>query len=310
MKTHIQHKGFLNEIIKNRYMYLLALPGVIFFFIFSYLPMIGVVIAFQDYNPIKGILRSSFVGLRNFEFFFTSLDWKQVTFNTVFLNSIFIATGIIVSMSVAIMLSEVRNVMFKKASQSIIMFPHFISWTVVAMFSLAMFSSDNGLFNSLWKGLGFEPVYFNQNAAAWPVILVLMRIWKGTGFNAIIFMASISSIDTDVYEAAKIDGASRFQCISHITIPMLQTTVILLVLLGVGSIFYGDFGMIYALIGDNSLLYPTTDVIDTFVYRSLRQLGDMGMASAVGLYQSVVGFILVILTNGIVRKFDNESAIF
>ncbi len=303
-------KTFINEIISNRYMYLLALPGILFFFVFSYLPMFGIIIAFQEFNPFKGISGSKFVGWRNFEFFFTSLDWGKVTFNTVYLNALFIITGILSSMMIAVMLSEIGNIYFKKTAQSFIILPHFISWTVVAMFSVTLISSDSGLINSWLKGMGMESVSFYQDAGIWPSILILIKIWKGAGYNSIIFLAVIAGIDVGMYEAAKLDGARKLQCIFHITLPMLKTTAILVTLLGVGNIFHGDFGMIYPLVGDNSLLYPTTDVIDTFVYRSLRNLGDMGMASAVGLYQSVVGFVLVFTVNGIVKKIDSESAIF
>jgi putative aldouronate transport system permease protein len=178
------------------------------------------------------------------------------------------------------------------------------------MFAVSLFATDTGFLNVLFKVIGLQPVNYYSNPDVWPLLLVLMRVWKGTGYGVIIYLATIASIDPEIYDSAKIDGASRFRCIRHITLPLLNNTTVLLILLSVGRIFFGDFGMIYALVGDNSLLLPTTDVIDTFVFRALRQYNDISMAAAVGLYQSLVGFILVIVTNGIVRKMNKEAALF
>lgn len=298
------------ELVTNKYIYLLALPGIVFFFIFNYLPLIGLIIAFQDFNPIAGIIGSKFVGFKNFEFFFSSDDWKLATYNTLFLNILFIITGLIVSMSLAIMLSEIRSKISKKLIQSAVILPHFISWPIIAMFSITLFARDGGMINSILESLGLHSINFYREANIWPTILVIMRIWKAAGFNSIIYLAAITGINQEIYESAHMDGANRLQMIFKLTIPMLANTVILLLLLGVGGIFYGDFGMIYAMVGDNALLFSTTDVIDTYVFRSLRNVGSLGMASAVGLYQSIIGFLIVIITNGIARKHDPESAIF
>lgn len=305
-----QKKGFWKEILKNRQLYLLTLPAITFFIVFSYLPLGGLVIAFQDFNYVKGILGSEFVGFKNFEFLFSSGDVFTITFNTIFLNLLFIITGTIAAILLALMFSEVTNKWFAKISQGVAILPHFLSWTVVAMIATALLTTDTGFVNIILAKLGMEPISFYTEAKYWPLILVVMKIWQAAGFSSIVYTAVIAGMDPAMYEAAKIDGASRLQQIRYITLPLLRPTIVLLTLFAVGKIFYGDFGMIYAMVGDNSLLYPTTDVIDTFVYRALRQLGDMGMSTAVGLYQSIVGFFLVILSNFIAKKIDPDSGIF
>jgi putative aldouronate transport system permease protein len=304
------NRSFIKELVYNRYLYLLTLPGIVFFFIFNYLPLVGILIAFQDFNPIKGILGSQWIGLKNFDFFFNSNDWKIVSFNTLYLNTLFILTGLAAAVIVAIMLSEVNNKSYKKISQSMIILPNFISWPIVAMFATALFSSDTGLINLFIKALGGQQISFYMEPKMWPLIFVLLRLWKGAGIQSVIFLATIVGIDQEMYESAQIDGATKWQRIIHITIPLLKNTAILLFLLSVGGIFYGDFGMIYTILGDNPILYSTTDVIDTFVFRSLRNSGAMGMAAAVGLYQSVVGFIIVIFSNQITKKYNQDAALF
>ena len=305
-------KGFFWELAKNRYLYLLALPGLVFFLVFSYLPMVGLYIAFLDFNPIAGLFGfgSKFVGLYNFQFFFTSNDWLFVTFNTIFLNVLFIVTGLAVQIFMAVGLNELGNKTFKRLAQSFMYLPNFLSWTVISVFSLAIFGTDGGLLNNVLTAFGLPGMNYYQNASLWPGLLVAMRIWKGAGFGTVIFLSTISGIDQEIYEAAVIDGASRLQSIRRITLPMLKKTTVMLLILSIGGIFYGDFGMIYALIGDNPLLRSTTDVIDTFVYRALRLNNDYGMSSAVGLFQSVVGFIMVISANAIAKKLDRDSALF
>jgi putative aldouronate transport system permease protein len=307
---YIDKSPFIKEIIRNKFLYLLMLPGILFFIVFAYLPMVGIIIAFKDWNPIKGIFKSKFIGFKNFNFFFTSTDWIKVTYNTLFLNILFIISGLILSIAIAIMLSELSNAVYKKTIQSIVILPNFLSWTVVAMFSMALLTPEGGYINAIFKTLHLPDINFYQNATIWPVVLIFMKIWKGAGFGSIIYLAAIAGLDQEVYEAAKIDGCDKLQSIFFITIPMLKSTAILLTIMSIGGIFHGDFGMIYALVGDNSLLFPTTDVIDTYVYRQLRVIGDMGMSSAVGFYQSVVGLIFVISSNAIAKKVDPDSAIF
>ena len=307
-------KSFISDVKQNFYLYLLVLPGVLYFLIFKYLPMVGVVVAFQNFNTVKGFFRSEFVGLKNFEYFFTSKDWLIVTWNTVFLNILFLFTGLFFAILIAIVLSEISNKYFKKVTQSIVILPNFISWTLVSMFVFALLSTDIGLVNSVLKAFGFiqegQEISFYSNPDLWAAILVVLKIWKGAGFGSVIYLAAIAGIDQEIYEAAKIDGATRLQCITKITLPQLKTTVVLLTLFGIGDIFQGDLGMIYAIVGDNPSLYQTTDVIDTYVFRMLRQMNDISMSTAIGLYQSVVGLVIVFVTNHLAKKYDSDSAIF
>ena len=307
-------KTFLSEIKQNFYLYLLVFPGVLYFVIFKYLPMVGIIVAFQNFNVVKGIFKSKFVGLKNFEYFFTSKEWLTVTWNTVYLNLLFLITGLFFSVLIALVLSEISSKYFKKITQSIVILPNFISWTLVSMFVFALLSTDIGFVNSVLKALGFiqegQEINFYSNPKLWAGILIVLKIWKGAGFGSIIYLAAIAGIDQEIYEAAKIDGASRMQCITKITLPQLKTTAVLLTIFGIGGIFHGDLGMIYAIVGDNPYLYDTTDVIDTYVFRMLRQLNDMSMSTAIGLYQSVVGLIIVFVTNYFAKKNDPDSAIF
>lgn len=310
--TNVRTKGgaFLTEMRKNGLLYLLTLPGILLIFVFSYLPMGGIVIAFQNFNAIKGIAGSEFVGFKNFEFFIQSNEVLHVIFNTLFLNALFILFGTCASVAIAVMFSELGGKWFKRIVQSLVTLPNFLSWTVIAMFVTALLSSDTGMLNKWLITLGFEPISFFNESAIWPIILVLIKIWQGAGFGAIVYLATITGINPDIYESASIDGASRWKKIRYITLPLLKPTVILMMLLAMGGIFYGDFGMIYAIVGRNVLLYPTTDVIDTYVFRALMELNDMGMAAAVGVFQSLVGFILVITVNQLARKFSPDSALF
>ena len=272
--------------------------------------MLGIVIAFQDFSAARGILGSKFVGFENFRFFLGSPDSFRVTFNTLFLNALFILSSMVASMLIALMLSEIGNKYFKKGAQSLVILPHFISWAVIGLLAEAIFSSDTGFINGILTSLGKEPILFYKDASLWPGLLTIMNIWQGAGFGSIVYLAAITGIDQEIYEAARIDGASKLQSIRYITLPLLRSTAVLLLIMSVGKIFNGNFGMIYALVGNNTLLYPTTDIIDTYVYRQLMELGDLGMSSAVGLYQSVLGFIMVVIANKITRKLSPESAIF
>ncbi|WP_261301649.1 ABC transporter permease [Paenibacillus andongensis] len=307
-------KTFLSEIKQNFYLYLLVFPGILYFFIFKYLPMVGIVVAFQDFNIMKGFFKSKFVGLKNFEYFFTSKDWLIVTWNTVYLNLLFLITGLFFSVLIAIVLSEISSKYFKKVTQSVVILPNFISWTLVSMFVFALLSTDVGFINSVLKALGFiqegQEINYYSNTNLWVGILIVLKIWKGAGFGSVVYLAAIAGIDQEIYEAAKIDGASRMQCITKITLPQLRSTAVLLTLFGIGGIFHGDLGMIYAIVGDNPNLYDTTDVIDTYVFRMLRQMNDFSMTTAIGLYQSLVGFVIVYITNYFAKKYDSDSAIF
>lgn len=298
-----------SDLVKNGGRYVLLLPAIIFIIIFAYLPMIGVLIAFEDFDPHLGIFGSKFVGIDNFKFFFTGSKWLEVTVNTLYLNVIFIITGTVASILIAIVLSELNNKIFLKLSQTFMTLPNFVSWASIALFSVAFLSAD-GIINSLIVKMGGNSISFSTDPSVWRFTFVLIRIWKGAGWGSIIYLASITGISTEIYEAAKIDGASRLQCIFYITLPLIKDVVILQLLLSIGNIFRGDFGMIYPFIGDNALLYSTTDVIDTYVYRAVRTQSDFSKTMAVGLYQSLMGLAMVFIANGISKRYAPESAIF
>ena len=303
-------KGFLYEISRNRFSYLLILPAMAYVFVFSYMTYPYLLIAFQQFNYREGILGSEWVGLRNFEFFFKSSEAAVIMWNTIKLNLLFIGFGTLFAVAIAILFNEVRSRLFQKLTQTTMIFPNFLSWIIVSYMMYGLFSTDFGLINQALEKLGAEPVNWYTKADAWPWILVGMKIWKEAGMGSIIYLAAITGIDNSLYESADIDGASRWQKIVGITLPLLAPTIAILTLLNLGKIFYGDFGMIYAIIGDNGVLYPTTDVIDTYVFRALRQIGDPSNAAAVGLFQSTVGFLLVFVANWITRRWFKEGALY
>lgn len=286
----------------------MTLPALLFSLIFSYFPLAGIAIAFQDFKPIKGVFGSDFIGFRNFEFFFRGRDWFTVTFNTVFLNLMFIGFGTLLSISLAIMLSELGRNLLVRGMQSLMILPNFISWPIVGLFSVAFLTAGTGTLDGFLNGLGVSDAY--MEASIWPYILLFFSLWKGAGFGAIVYLAAIAGIDKGLYEAARIDGASRLQCIFRITLPMLKSTIIMLFLLALGGMFSGTLDMVYSLVGDNPFLFSTTDTIDTYVFRSLRTQGSFGMSQAIALYQSIIGFILVVLSNQLVKRFDKDSSIF
>jgi putative aldouronate transport system permease protein len=300
----------LKHIARNPFLYVMAVPGLLFFLVFSYLPIYGITIAFKDYDFSKGITGSEWVGFKNFDYFFTSDDFWTVLRNTLVLNALFIFFTTVAAVLIALMFNEIRNKYFKRISQSLIFLPYFMSWIVVGMIVQSMFGGEEPMLNTWLQNIGMEPVNWMFESRLWPAILTVIRVWQGAGYLSIIFLAAITGIPEDLYEAARIDGASKLQIMFRITLPLLVPTIMIMTLLSVGKIFNGDFAMIYAIIGDNSLLYPTTDVIDTFVFRSMRQLHDFGMSSAVGLFQSVMGLIFVLVANGVTRKVSKESALF
>ncbi|NLY18845.1 MAG: sugar ABC transporter permease [Clostridiaceae bacterium] len=301
---------FLRDVRKNIFSYLIALPALIYVFIYSYCSYPYMIIAFQEYSFRTNIFNSKWIGFKNFEFFFKSKYAYTVTFNTIYLNLLFIITGTLVSVLLALMLNELRCRWFIKFAQSSMLFPNYISWVVVSYILFSFLSTEYGLINKILIALGYERINWYLRADLWRGILVFARIWKSSGINAVIFLAAIAGIDDSQYEAAAIDGATRLQQTMHITIPLIMPTVLIMTLLAVGKVMYGDFGMIYAMIGDNGVLYRTTDIIDTYVFRALRQIGDPSQAMAIGLFQSVVGFIMVYGSNKITKRFFPEGALF
>ncbi|WP_209975745.1 ABC transporter permease [Paenibacillus eucommiae] len=308
-KPNPKPNRFVRSVRKNGALLLLALPGILMLFVFSYLPMGGMIIAFKDYTYKHGIFGSKWVGFKNFEFLFATDDAWRITFNTLFLNGLFISIGLIVSVSLALIMNEVKSKWVNSVVQSALFFPFLLSWVIVSYFAYALLTST-GLVNQALQGLGIDPVLFYNNPQYWPLILTLVYIWKNAGYFSIIYLASILGISPDYYEAAKIDGASKLQQIRYITLPLLIPVIIIMTLLQLGRIFYADFGLFYNVTRDSGMLYATTDVIDTYVFRMFRTVGDVGMASAAGFYQAIVGFILVLGSNLIVRKIDKEKALF
>lgn len=306
--------GFLANLIydvkNNPYLCLMALPAIIWFCVFSYSPLVYLLAAFKKYQAAKGLFGSDWVGLKNFQAFFGSSAFFRVTFNTVFLNALFILSTMAVSILIAIALSEVSGRLFKKVTQSVVILPHFISWTVIALLCEALLKTNNGFINNILVALGFEKINFYQNADIWPVFLTFLRIWQGAGYGSIVYLATITGIDQEMYEAARVDGATRGQCIRYMTLPLLKSTIIMMLIMNIGKIFNGDFGMIFNLVGSNSMLFRTTDVIDTYVYRMLVESTNIGQSAAVSLYQSIMGFVIVMVTNSLTRKLDEDSALF
>lgn len=302
--------GLKYDIRHNPYLCILCLPAIVWFCVFAYSPLVYLLTAFKKYQATKGLWGSEWVGLANFKAFFGSDAFFRVTFNTIFLNVLFIVATMFFSIMIAIALSEVGNKIFKKTTQSIVILPHFISWTVIALLCEALLKTENGFVNTIITGMGLEKINFYQNANVWPALLVILRIWQGAGYGSIVYLATISGLDQEMYEAARVDGATRGQCIRYLTLPLLKSTAIMLFIMNVGKIFNGDFGMIYNLVGTNSMLYRTTDVIDTYVYRMLVESTNIGQSAAVSFYQSIMGLVIVMCTNALTKKLDPDSALF
>lgn len=302
--------GFFRELARNRTLYLMFLPVALFYIAFAYIPMTGIVMAFKDFNYNDGIWMSPWNGLANFKYFFVSGKAWLVTQNTLLYNVIFLTCYTAFSILVAVLISEMSGRYFKKIAQSFMFMPYFISWVVVAAFAYNFLNYDYGIVNTALKALGQTRVDVYSNGGYWYFILPFLYVWKWIGFGSVLYLAAIMGMDQECFEAATIDGANVFQKIRHITLPMLKPTVVILVLLGVGRIMRGEFDMFYNLVGNNGLLMDKTDIIDTFVFRCLVGIQDFGMASSAGLYQSVLCLIIILIFNGLARRFDRESALF
>lgn len=299
----------LRELWTNKFLYILVLPAMIYTFIFSYMALPYLAIAFEKFNYKTGIA-SPFVGLKNFEYFFKSSWAWTITRNTLVINILFLIVGTVCAVGLAIILNEVRAKKYLKVTQSAMLFPYFISWVIVSYMLQGILGTDSGLINNIIVSMGGEKISFYSTPGYWYPILLILNIWKTTGYNAIVYLAAITGIDEGLYEAAYIDGATRWKRIRYITLPLLAPTICIMTLMAVGRIFYGDFGMMYAIIRDNSSLMPIAEVIDTYVYRTFKNTGDPSLSMAVGLYQSIVGFILVFTSNWIVRRKFPDGALF
>ncbi len=292
-------------------LFLIAVPGIVYLIINNYVPMLGVFLAFKDFSYMKGIFKSDWCGFKNFEFLFRTKDAWIMTRNTILYNVAFIIIGTVMAIIVAILMCELGERLRVKFFQAALLLPNLLSWVVIGFIAYAFLNADTGFINNtVLEFLGIDPVSWYSYSGAWPAILIIVNLWKNLGYQSIIFMASISGIDKALYEAAAIDGASKIKQVFTITLPLLKPTVITLTLMSIGRIFYSDFGLFYQVPQNSGALFSTTQTIDTYVYRGLMELNDVGMSAAAGLYQSLVGFILVMAANAIVRKVDSDNALF
>ncbi|SDM81120.1 ABC transporter permease [Acetanaerobacterium elongatum] len=305
---------FSKGLKSNLPFFLMMLPGVIVLIINNYIPMIGVLLPFKKYKFENGFFQSIFnsewVGLDNFKFLFSSPNILQATRNTVLYNLVFIALQIIIPVVIAIALTEMWHKGLSRFFQSALFLPYFLSWIIVSYLAYSFLSYDSGFINGIFKILGLEKVNWYYEVGAWPFFIVFFQVWKYCGYNIVIFIATISGISDDYYEAATLDGATKFQQVRYITLPMLKTVIIITTLFAVGKIFNSDFGLFFSVPRNIGALYPVTNTIDTLVYIMLRNSNNVGMTAAASLYQAVVGCITVFIANGIVRKFDKEQALF
>lgn len=291
-------------------LYSLLIIPVLLVFIFSYIPMGGIIIAFKDYKYNLGILGSEWIGLDNFKFFFVSDAFARITWNTLYMNFLFIVIGHAAAVFVAILLFEIRSRTATKIFQTVLITPHFISWVVVAYIVYAFLNSNYGVVNSIINSMGGKTVDWYAKPDYWPFILVVCNTWKHIGMNSVMYYAGLMGIDSTLFEAAEVDGANRIQIIKNIILPLLVPIMTILIILAIGGIFRADFGLFYNVPRNIGLLFDKTDVIDTYIFRAMRELGDMGMSAAVGLLQSVVGFVMVMLTNAASKKINPDNALF
>lgn len=292
-------------------LYLMMVPGALYLFINNYIPMFGLVIAFKSVDFQKGIWNSPWCGLANFKFLFQTKDAWVITRNTLLYNLCFILLNTFIGILFAIFICDIAWKAGKKIYQSAILFPYLMSWVIVGYIIYALFSMQYGVVNkSILPALGMDQIMWYNEPKYWPAILIITNTWKGIGYGCLIYISSINGIEASYFEAAELDGANKLQQIWNITIPEILPSVITLTLLSIGRIFYSDFGLFFQVPRDSGLLYSVTDTIDTYVYRGLMKIGNVGMSSAVGFYQSIVGFILVMLSNWIVGKISPENALF
>ncbi|WP_219835002.1 sugar ABC transporter permease [Paenibacillus sp. R14(2021)] len=305
---------FFKDINRNKALLLMVLPATIWFIFFSYLPMLGTIISFKEYRVnggfLSSIIHSRWVGFDNFKFLFSTDDAYIITRNTLLYNIVFIFIGLVLAVTMAIVLSEIANKKLAKWYQTGMFLPYFLSWVIVGYFVYSFLSFDRGMVNKIAVTFGLDPLQWYSEPKYWPLIIVIVFLWKSLGYSSVVYLAAIMGIDKSLYEAAMIDGANKWQQIRNITIPMLTPLMTILTLLAIGRIFYADFGLFYQVTRDSGTLYGVTNVIDTYVFRGLKTTGEIGMSTAAGLYQSFVGFVLVITSNYVVRKFNKDNALF
>ncbi len=302
--------GVIHELKKNRILYLMCIPGLFFLLLFSYIPLAGIWMAFTDYNVVDGIFGSPFVGLKHLKYFFfgTGMGPKSI-YNTLFLNVWGIILGLIFPISIAVFFNEIQGKMYKKFTQSMMFFPYFLSWVVVGTLVYGLFATDVGVMNRVITFFGGEKIRWYADGKYWKPILIIANVWKWSGYNSIIYLGAMTGFDGSLYEAAEVDGANKLQRIIHLTLPMLKPTAVVLTLISIGRIFFGDFGMVYGIIGNNPVIGDSVAVIDTYVYSCMRSLG-FSYSTAVGLFQSIMGLILVTLANAAAKKINDGEGLF
>ncbi|WP_420800477.1 ABC transporter permease [Paenibacillus piscarius] len=311
MEANISGMSKRKRLKKHIPLTLLALPGLIYLLLNNYIPMVGSIIAFKNFNPSLGIFGSDWTGFDNFKYLFLTSDAYIITRNTLLYNGLFILLNAVAGITVALLLNEIRQKFMLKLYQSAVLIPFLISFVVVSYLVYGMLSAETGYMNrTVLPFLGLEPIQWYMDSTYWPLILIFINTWKFVGYNCVIYFASIIGIDQELYEAATLDGASKWKQITHITLPGILPTIVMLALIGVGRIFYSDFGLFYQVPMNQGILTDVTNTIDTYVYRSLMLVGDYGMSSAAGLYQGAVGFVLILAVNLAVRKFNKENALF
>lgn len=306
--------GFMSRVKMNKELLILSMPGAIWFLLFAYLPLFGILVAFKKFRLSGGfftsLIESEFVGFDNFKFLFSTNDAWIIVRNTVLYNFTFIILGVVLPVIVALLLNEIRNKGMTKIYQSSMFLPYFLSWVVVSYCLFAFLNPEKGYINAVLQQFGHEGVSWYTEKKYWPFIIIFMSQWKGIGYNTVVYLASICGIDKTYYEAAVLDGASKWQQIKFITLPLLKPVITILLIMAVGGIFKADFGLFYQLPKDSGPLYPVTNVLDTYIFRALKTNGEIGMSSAAALFQSTVGFVLIMIANKIVSKIDNENALF
>ena len=291
--------------------YLLALPGLIYMICNNYLPMFGIVIAFKNLNFRKGILGSDWCGFDNFKFLFASKDALAITRNTLLYNVAFIILTTVLAIAIAILINEIQSKFASRLYQSLILIPYLMSWVIVSYLGYAMLSGETGMINNgILKALGMDPVSWYNTPKYWPFILTFVHLWKSVGYAMIIYYSSIVGMSQDYFEAATLDGATKWQQIRYITLPLLKSTMITMLVLQVGRIFYSDFGLFYQMPMNSGTLYSVTRTIDVYVYNALMQSSDFGMSSAASVYQSIVGFVMIVAVNALLRRYSKENALF
>lgn len=298
-------------------LFLISLPTVIWYILFAYIPMMGVVLAFKNYHLVQGkgffgsLFASDWVGLKNFEFLFVRGDFLAIIGRTIGYNLIFIILQMIVPVALAIMISLLLNKRLSKICQTAMFFPHFMSWVVVSYFVFAFLSTDNGLITRFLHSIGIDYNFYGKDAnSIWPFLLVFLNQWKTVGYNMVVYLAAVTGLDRTYYEAAMIDGATKWQQIKEVTIPLLKPTIIIMGIMAIGGIIKSDFGLFYQATKNSAALYPSTMTLDVYIFNALTQNNNINMSAAASFFQSIVGFVTILLANGIVRKIEPENSFF